>query len=628
MFSGMGHGSAPVLHMPEGRAPSPEEATLPATPFRFIARMARPFRALFAAALALELAATGLETASAYALKVLVDAVNAGAPKSVMAAALGFVGATVGPMWLWRARNYFFLTPAVAGLRAEAYRVLAARLLEQNTRFFSSRFAGSLASAVRRVADAASSLADQLVWQYGNFAVKLLFTGGFLFSVSGWYAAALLALVSVLVALNVPLSSWVRRASGAFAKADNALAGDVVDVVGNIRTVRQFVRLRSEMEHMSRGIQSARRKDVVQWNRLNAMILVNVAVVTALLGVVAAFAVRGWMRGEMSGGELAMIFSLFSGVSGALVFLGSILSYTASYYGNVEEGLKEILVAEEREEDTGEELHVREGRVSFNRVSFYYEERRSAGEEGKGARGFPASPHKQILRNFSLDIAGGEKVGVVGRTGAGKSTLVSLLLREQEPVAGAICIDGVDIRTVTLTSVRRAIAVVPQEPALFHRSLYENIAYGDPSASREEVEQAARQAQIHDYIISLPEEYATVVGERGVKLSGGERQKIAIARALLKNAPILVLDEATSALDSKSERDIQEALRRLMRGKTVIAIAHRLSTLREMDRLVVLEGGAIVEEGSHEELCALGGKYAALWRTQAGGFLREENVAS
>jgi ATP-binding cassette, subfamily B, bacterial len=228
---------------------------------------------------------------------------------------------------------------------------------------------------------------------------------------------------------------------------------------------------------------------------------------------------------------------------------------------------------------------------------------------------------KFVFSDFNLNIPAGQRLGLVGHSGAGKSTFVSLLLRQHDLDAGSILIAGQDISDVTQDSLRQAIAVVPQEPALFHRSVRDNIAYGNPAATEEQIISAAKQAQAHDFIMDLPSGYDTLVGERGVKLSGGQKQRVAIARAMLKDSPILILDEATSALDSESEVAIQKALETLMQGRTVIAIAHRLSTLRKMDRVVVMEDGKIIEDGTHEKLTKSGGVYERLWQHQAGGFL-------
>ncbi len=227
---------------------------------------------------------------------------------------------------------------------------------------------------------------------------------------------------------------------------------------------------------------------------------------------------------------------------------------------------------------------------------------------------------RNVVKDFELKIPAGQRVGLVGPSGAGKTTLMGLLMRMHDVVEGAIRIDGQDLREVTQESLRRSIALIPQDTTLFHRNLIENIRYGRPGASDAEVEEAARRAHAHDFIMELENGYRTMVGERGVKLSGGQRQRIAIARAILRDAPILLLDEATSALDSHSEQIIQAAMREAMAGKTVIAIAHRLSTVMDMDRLIVLDRGSIVADGSHGELLAQGGLYAELWQKQSGGF--------
>jgi ATP-binding cassette subfamily B multidrug efflux pump len=284
--------------------------------------------------------------------------------------------------------------------------------------------------------------------------------------------------------------------------------------------------------------------------------------------------------------------------------VGWMMSSFAESWGEVKEGLDDILVAHDMDGNPGNEVPNLRGNIVFEQVSFGYGD-------------------TELLAQFNLVIKEGQRVGVVGRSGAGKSTLVKLLLRHYDVQSGVLKIGESSISTVALESLRTAIAVIPQESNLFHRSLRENIAYGKPDASDEEVAHAAKLAEAHEFIMQLPKQYETPVGERGVKLSGGQRQRVAIARAILKNAPILVLDEATSALDSESEVAIQKALHELMEGKTVIAIAHRLSTLREMDRIIVLDEGKIAEEGSHDELVKLGGTYARLWEHQAGGFLQE-----
>ena len=306
----------------------------------------------------------------------------------------------------------------------------------------------------------------------------------------------------------------------------------------------------------------------------------------------------------ISVGSLVMVIMVVIALEQRMFFLGQNLTQAVSYHGQVSEGLAELLSPHEIVDRPGARpLRVSKARIRFEKLDFSY----------KNARVFDGC--------FNLEVAGGEKVGLVGHSGAGKSTLVSLLLRQFELDGGRITIDGQSVSEITLESLRRNVALVPQSTSLFHRTILENIRYGRLDACDAEVIEAARLAEADSFIRLLPQGYDTKVGERGVKLSGGQRQRIAIARALLRQAPILLLDEATSALDSESEAAIQAALVGLMRDKTVIAIAHRLSTLRAMDRIVVVEQGRIVEDGSHEALVRHGGTYASLWNSQVSGFI-------
>jgi ABC-type multidrug transport system fused ATPase/permease subunit len=313
--------------------------------------------------------------------------------------------------------------------------------------------------------------------------------------------------------------------------------------------------------------------------------------------------VRDYEAGEITTGSLVFVLSLLMGMAYQLLFLGNAFQGGSQQFGQLKDAIGELLVPHDIVDSVdAKSLVVARGEVAFTGITFAYGE-------------------STVFENFSCVVKAGERLGLVGPSGAGKSTFVSLLLRQQDITSGAILIDGQDIRNVTQDSLRAAISIVPQEPALFHRTIRENIAYGKPDATDDEVIAVAKKAQAHDFISALPDGYNTLVGERGVKLSGGQKQRIAIARAMLKNAPILILDEATSALDSESEVEIQKALHALMAGKTVIAIAHRLSTLREMDRIIVLEQGVITEDGTHETLKDYGGTYARLWQHQAGGFV-------
>ena len=319
-------------------------------------------------------------------------------------------------------------------------------------------------------------------------------------------------------------------------------------------------------------------------------------------------AIYYWIQHRITAGDFVMIAQLGGQLINRAQDVGEMLPDFIDDVGAAAESIETLVVPRQLvDAPDAKPLSVPRGDIQFNRVAFAY----------------PHGP--EVFRDFSLHIRAGERVGLIGASGAGKSTLTTLLLRLHDVQSGGISIDGQDLREVTQASLRGQIALIPQDTVLFYRSLQENIRYGRPEASDDEVIEAARRAHADEFISILPEGYQTLVGERGVKLSGGQRQRVAIARALLKRAPILILDEATSALDSESEALIQGAMREAMEGRTVIAIAHRLSTIAHLDRLIVLAGGQVIEDGSHAELLARGGLYARLWQRQSRGFLRDED---
>jgi ABC-type multidrug transport system fused ATPase/permease subunit len=316
------------------------------------------------------------------------------------------------------------------------------------------------------------------------------------------------------------------------------------------------------------------------------------------------------IRATITVGDFLLIMTLMIQLIRNVFDMANALPDTYDMIGSIRDSLDMLIVPRDIRDRAGAtDLVVTRGEVVFDQVDFLYDRKKS------------------VFRGLTLTVAPGQRVGLIGHSGAGKSTLATLLMRLYDIQGGSIAIDGQNIAEVTQRSLRESIALIPQDAVLFHRTLIENIRYGRPDASDDEVFLAARRAHAHEFIAALPLGYETLVGERGVKLSGGQRQRIAIARALLKDAPILILDEATSALDSESEALIQSAMREAMTGKTVIAIAHRLSTLAHLERLIVLDKGHIVEDGSHAELLARGAAYAALWKRQVGGFLVDDGAA-
>jgi ATP-binding cassette subfamily B multidrug efflux pump len=397
--------------------------------------------------------------------------------------------------------------------------------------------------------------------------------------------------------------------SSAQADARAAMTGRVVDSYTNIATVKLFSHSRREQAYAREAMDGFLGTVHRQMRLVTVVNVVNDTLNVLLLSSVATLGLWLWHQDAISVGALAVALALVLRLMGMSQWVMWELTALFENIGTVKDGIGSIALPPTVDDaPDAPPLAQAQGEIRFERVSFHY---------GKGSG---------VIEDFDLVVRPGEKIGVVGRSGAGKSTLVNLLLRFHDVEAGSIRIDGTDIAGVQQDSLRARIGVVTQDTSLLHRSVRDNILYGRPDANETDMIEAAQRAAAHEFIGQLVDAegrhgYDAHVGERGVKLSGGQRQRIAIARVLLKNAPILVLDEATSALDSEIEAAIQENLYRLMEGKTVIAIAHRLSTIAAMDRLVVMDRGRIVEQGTHAELLAAGGVYAQLWQRQSGGFL-------
>ena len=515
----------------------------------------------------------------------------------IIIAALSIVG------WIaQRVQTYSIIhleSRGMADLSASAFDYL----IGHSYQFFVSHFGGTLTRRVSKFAGAFETIMDNVMLAFFPTAVFAVGAVTVLFLRNHVLGVALAVWIACFIAFQIYVAHLRRPLRVARSEADSKMTGTLADAISNQNTIALFSGSAYE-GGLFRGVVELWRKATMRsWNADELIWSVQgILIVGINIGLLYG-AVVYWQKGLITVGDFVLIQSYLIGLFSQLTGISMQIRRFHDAFADAVE-MMEILEAPHGVTDRpgAEALRVTNREIAFRDVQFHFYE------------------DKPILRNFNLTVRGGEKLALVGPSGAGKTTVTKLLLRLYDVVGGRIEIDGQDIAGVTQDSLREAIAFVPQEPILFHRTLMENIRYGRRSATDEEVMEAAKKAHCQEFIEGLPEKYDTFVGERGVKLSGGERQRVAIARAILKDAPILVLDEATSSLDSESEALIQDALRTLMEGKTVIVIAHRLSTIMKMDHIVVIEHGDIVAQGTHKELLADNGLYHKLWSIQAGGF--------
>lgn len=565
----------------------------------------------FAALLGLVLGAAGCAVAVQYGMKLLVDAMALGPEAAGAASVWGplvlFLALIATENVCWRLGGWLNCRTIVAtgvDIRLDLFQYLAGHPV----RYFAGQFSGALAGRITGAAGSFGALSNTLIWSVVPPCVDFL--GALLiFLTVDWTMAAALAVFVVLVGGGLGwFGTLGRPLHQDYAREANVVAGELVDSVGNMWAVKAFSARDAERARLAKafGVEAGAQRR--SWLYLEKTRALHDAALWLLAGGMLAWAIHLWSRGQVTPGEVVMVSALTFRILHGSRDLALALIGTTQQIHQIGETLRVIgqphAVSDPPQAPAFRRLG---GSIAFQEVSFAYAEGR------------------RVFERFSLQIPPGQKVGIVGPSGAGKSTLIGLVQRLDDVQEGRILIDGQDLRRVTQDSLRAAIAVVPQEISLFHRSIMDNIRYGRPEASDEEVFAAARAAHCHDFILSLPEGYATPVGERGIMLSGGQRQRVGLARAILKNAPIIILDEATSALDTGSELEIQHALAALMRGRTVLAVAHRLSTLADFDRIVVLEEGRIVEDGHPAELRRRRGAFDALWRLQAEGLAVEED---
>ena len=598
--------------------PYDETAEFPDRLLAFYLRFLWPARRVLAASMLFALIFALGEAALARFAGQLVDLLTVADPATVWA--------DHWPTFLVMAAVVFVLLPGVQVFEAIVshqgfYAQMGAlirwrthrKMLRQSLSFFTDDFAGRIANKQIQLAPA---LNDSVYQMISEIWYALIFLIG---------AAAILAETDPR--LLIPLGLWfagylaiargfipgITRLGRDVAAARSTLAGRIVDSYANIQTVKLFAHAEGEEDYARQAMEDFRWTFARQLRLFTWLTMAMAALSTLLIGGVMGYAIWLWSLGAISVGAIAAAAALVLRLNGMVDWIMWTLTTLFQNIGTVQEGMETVSQPLRLKDRPGAAaLELTTGEVRFERVTHLY---------GRGAGGG--------VCDIDLTVAGGERVGLVGRSGAGKSTLVNLVLRFFDPDDGRVLIDGQDLAACRQESVRARIAMVTQDTALLHRSIRDNIRYGRPEASEEEIWEAARRVRADEFIPALVDQLGRTgldahVGERGVRLSGGQRQRVALARAVLKDAPILILDEATSALDSEVEAAIQDSLEELMAGKTVIAIAHRLSTIQRLDRIVVLDDGRIVEEGSHMELLAAEGLYARLWARQSGGFIDRE----
>jgi ATP-binding cassette, subfamily B, bacterial len=499
--------------------------------------------------------------------------------------------------WLWKRQDTDMIT-----IHNRCY----SHLSKMSMGFYSDRFVGSIVSQVNKLANGYDNFTNLITWNFFKFFVSVISTSVVLWSRN----PAIVGMIWAFIAVFVPIG-WIFRTKQAkynadYSTRDSKRTGVLSDIISNIIAIKSFTAITSEGDNYNRsnidvfdsGIRN--RNFSLNWEALFGLLhrLIYVCVI--------ALALYFFSKGKISSGTVFLVSTYLMAMLRRLWDLTKSFRELSKIYGQASDMTEMLQVQPEVADPINPEpSRIKKGSINFTNIDFSYS-------------------GQKLFDDLELSIASGEKIGLVGPSGGGKTTITKLIMRFVDIDAGTIAVDGQDIGKITQDDLRKNICYVPQEPLLFHRTIKENIAYGKPNATLKEIKKAAALANATEFIDTLPKGYDTLVGERGVKLSGGQKQRIAIARAMLKDAPILVLDEATSALDSESEVLIQQALWKLMEGKTTVVIAHRLSTIQKMDRILVLDKGKIVEQGTHRALIGQKGLYAKLWSHQSGGFITDE----
>ncbi|HSI23734.1 MAG TPA: ABC transporter ATP-binding protein [Methylophilaceae bacterium] len=583
---------------------SAKTGPIPSRALPFLLRYVRMRPWLFGTVFTVIVGAASCAVGVQYAMKLLIDAMDAEDRQAalVWAPLALFIGLIAMENILWRLGGVIGSKAVIAtgvDLRLDLFEHLTGHPM----RYFNQHFSGALGNRVTTAAAATGGVFSTLIWNIMPPITDFLGAIIVLSTIRWPMALALIASVLLVGWLLIVFGIRGRQVHRAYAELASKASGELVDVVSNVWTVKAFSARARERQRLSGELGVEARAQRKSWMYIEKARLIHDACLVLMAGGMLVWAITLWRGGSITTGDVVIVSALTFRILHGSRDLALALVGTAQQFGVINETLQVIAQPHEvRDPEHNARLRPVLGAIRFENVTYTYPDGR------------------EVFEGFDLDIPAGQRVGLVGPSGAGKSTLISLIQRLDDVQGGRILIDGQPITEVTQDSLRARIAVVPQDIALFHRSVLENIRYGRPDATDEEVYGAARNAYCDEFIRELPQGYDTIVGERGVRLSGGQRQRLGIARAFLKDAPILILDEATSALDMQSERDIQMALSELMRGRTVVAIAHRLSTVSSFDRVLVLVDGRVYEDGPPGLLRKEGGLFKDLWRLQVEGF--------
>jgi ATP-binding cassette, subfamily B, bacterial len=590
------------------------QQSLPRRVTSFIRHFLKPYSKNFAIIMLLMIMAGLIPSLDGYLMKIVIDKVS---EYNDIAGGVSFFATmafsiTIYVLWwfipeiIWRTHDYFALKtyPNISGnIIGEMFEYVE----RHSHKYFIDNFAGSIANKIGDMENSAIKMLELCTQNLMRKFFIIIFAVITMATVHLYLGATLLLWVTSFVLINFIYAGKIDKLSNDYSEYRTSCLGKVVDSINNITQVRLFARNSFERDYLRQHTKEMVSKyQTMDYTMLKMRIFTGISCVIMIALMLVILAILR-QHNLVTLGDFALILTLSVSVLFEVWMLTQEIGDVSVYFGKCNQALSVISVPHEITDIEGaKELIVTDGKITFEDIKFTFKDGHT------------------LFNNKNITINGGQKVGLVGFSGSGKTTFVNLIVRMFEPDSGTIKIDNQDVQNVTQDSLRENIGFIPQDPVLFHRSIMENIRYGNIDATDEEVIDAAIRSKVHDFIQAMPHGYDSAVGERGTKLSGGQRQRVAIARAVLKNAPILILDEATSALDSVTENYIQENLGTIMKGKTSIVIAHRLTTLLNMDRILIFDNGVIVEDGTHKELLAKkDGMYSLLWNSQVGGFLPE-----